>query len=128
MACTEKTNLADRTSSVFHANVQVVTAIAFSWGALSAGDCHQSGGTLTFRSNGTGTWQCTTWTDHTHSGDYWHCSFQVKNAGGGVLFPLGQWDSPRMSDGGPSYYWTHDFTFEPSLYGAIAAVNQTYSC
>lgn len=99
-----------------------------SWGDLAAGDCHQTGGVLTFVSDGTGTWQCTTWTDHTHSGDIWHSDFQVVDGSGALLFPLGTFDSPRMNDDGSSTYWTQQFTYEPTLYDQIASANQTYSC
>jgi len=127
MPCTERETTGHELR-LFADEQPLVTSKAVGWGQLSAGDCHQSGGALTFNSDGTGLFACTTWTDHTHSGDYWHSSFSVLNSAGAVIFTLGQYNSPRMSDGGPSYYWTQAFTFQAAQYDAIASVTQTYSC
>ncbi len=101
-----------------------------SWSNLSAGDCVEPSGTLTFYSDGTGVWSTTTYTNHTHSGDTWRSSFQVMTAQGAGLFNLGQWNSPRMDDGNPPprYNWGDNFAFNPELFDAIGLVNQSYSC
>lgn len=109
---------------------EAVRSKSVTWGELRAGDCHQIEGRLTFFSNGTGTWSCTTWTDHTHSGDTWRSSFQVLTGGGAGLFNLGTYNGPRMDDGNPSprYNWGNPFTFDPNQFDAIGQVNQRYSC
>lgn len=102
----------------------------FNWSQLDAGDCHQINGTLTFYSDGTGSWSCTTWTDHTHSGDTWRTSFNVQTAAGAGLFNLGEFDSPRMDDGNPPprYGWSNAFSFNSDQFDAIGLVTQNYSC
>lgn len=86
--------------------------------------------TLTFLSNGTGTWSCTTWTDHTHSGDTWAASFSVLAANGAGLFNLGEFRGPRMDDGDPPprYGWSRGFAFNPDQFDAIASATEHYSC
>jgi len=102
----------------------------FRWGELFAGDCHQINGTLTLLSDGTGWWSATTWTDHTHSGDVWHSTFNVLTRGGAGLFNLGEFNSPRMDDGNPSprYGWSNSFAFNPDQFNAIGQVFQNSSC
>ena len=99
------------------------------WDELRSGDDHQVDGTLTFRSNGTGHWSCTTWTDHTRTGDKWHSSFTVLDAHGHELFKLGTYDSPREDDGHPSprYSTNADFQFDRAKFNDIAIVIQHYS-
>jgi len=102
----------------------------FTWGELFAGDCHQISGTLTLFSNGTGSWSATTWTDHTHSGDVWHSTFNVLTNGGASLFNLGEFNSPRMDDGNPPprYGWFNSFAFNADQFDAIGQVFQNSSC
>jgi hypothetical protein len=97
---------------------------------LRAGDCHQIDGTLTFMSNGTGTWSCRTWTDHNHSEDTWAASFSVLAANGAGLFKLGEFRGPRMDDGDPlpRYGWSRGFAFNPDQIDAIASATEHYSC
>lgn len=99
------------------------------WPELHSGDDQQDNGTLTFHSDGTGTWSCTTLTYHTHTGDVWHCNFDVKGSNGAVLFRLGQFNSPRMNDGNPppKYTWSAQFAFQPDFFGAIHTATQHYS-
>jgi len=100
------------------------------WGELRAGNGHQVNGTLTFLSNGTGTWSCTTWTDQTHSGDTWRSSFNVLTSAGAALFNLGEFASPRMDDGNPPprYGWSNPFSFNAGEFDAIGSATQHYSC
>src|SRR5262249_12299202 len=70
------------TRAVLAAVAEDIRTKVFTWGELRAGDCHQITGVLTLLSNGTGSWSCTTWTDHTHSGDVWHSTFNVLTAAG----------------------------------------------
>ena len=99
------------------------------WPELHSGDDQQDNGTLVFHSDGTGTWSCTTLTYHTHTGDVWHCSFDVKGSNGATLFHLGTFNSPRMNDGNPppKYSWSAQFAFPPDFYGAISTATQHYS-
>jgi hypothetical protein len=100
------------------------------WPELHSGDCQQDNGTLSFRSDGTGDWSCTTLTYQTHTHDVWHASFDVYAGNGAFLFHLGTFDSPGMSDGNPppQYPWGAPFSFNPDLFDAIANVTQHYSC
>ena len=100
------------------------------WNPIHRGDCEQDGGRLTFYSDGTGTWSCTTLTYHTHSGDVWHARFDVKGSNEAVLFSLGTYDSPRMDDGNPPprYDWNAQFAFNPDFFDAISTATQYSSC
>jgi hypothetical protein len=98
------------------------------WENQSAGDCKMTFGKIEFYPNGTGTWETNTLTTHTHSGDIWHVNFDVTSAGGTHLLHLGDWDSPRMSDGGPQYGWSKRFTFDPSIWNDISKVDMHSSC
>ena len=111
-------------------DVKDVRSKSLTWGELRAGDCHLVNGVLTFYSNGTGSWFCTTWTDHTHSGDTWQSSFQILTSGGAGLFNLGAFKSPRMDDGNPPprYNWGNPFSFNPAQFDAIGGANQSFSC
>ncbi len=113
-----------------HARAQAVQSVVFTWGELRFGDCHQINGRLTLSSDGTGSWSCTTWTDHTHSGDNWQCHFDVLSGDGASLFNTPQFTSPRMDDGDPPsrYQWGNAFAFNPDLFDAIGQVEQSYSC
>ncbi len=108
---------------------QAVQTKVLRWGELHAGDDQQDNGTLALHSDGTGTWSCTTLTYHTHTHDVWHSSFDVKGSNGAVLFHLGTFNSPGMSDGNPppKYSWSAQFAFQPDFFGAIASANQHYS-
>ena len=107
-----------------------VRSKSVSWGELRSGDCHEINGVLTFYSNGTGSWSCTTWTDQTHSGDTWQSNFQVLTGAGAGLFNLGPFKSPRMDDGNPPprYNWGNPFSFNADQFDAIGRANQSYSC
>lgn len=109
-----------------------VESKAFYWDPLSNGDCHQYDGRIVLRSDGTGTWSATTYTDDTRSGDYWHSDFIVYTAQGTRLFGAGPFSSPEMDDGEggtpPRYQWGQDFTFDPGLYAGAARINQKYRC
>ncbi len=108
----------------------VVQSKVFHWGSLHRGDCEQDGGTITFHSDGTGTFTCTTLTYQTHSGDYWRASFTIKGSNGAVLFGTPTFSSPRMSDGNPppKYTWAAQFSFQPDWFQGIANVSQNCSC
>jgi len=98
------------------------------WGDQSSGDCEMTFGRLTFRPDGTGLWETNTLTHHTHSGDVWHVDINVTSAGGSQLFHLGQWNSPRMSDGGPQYAWSVPFSFDSSVWNDIYTATMNSSC
>ncbi len=108
----------------------VVQSKVFHWGSLHRGDCEQDGGTITFHSDGTGTFTCTTLTYHTHSGDVWHANFTAKGSNGANLFSTPTFNSPRMNDGNPppKYPWAGQFAYEPDFFQAISSVNQNCSC
>jgi len=111
------------------ADVSVKSA---TYGQLHKGDCEQDNGTIVIRSDGTGDWSATTLTFQTHSGDVWHADFDFKTTAGTKLFHEGTFDSPRMNDGNPPprYFWTHHFTYDAALFGAvdIFKTTQTYNC
>jgi len=110
------------------ASAQQPAPKVLTWGDQSAGDCEMTFGRLTFRPDGTGLWETNTLTHHTHSGDVWHVNIDVTSTGGTRLFHLGQWDSPRMSDGGPQYRWSVPFSFDPSVWNDIYTANMNSSC
>ena len=116
--------------SVSSASATTLAARSFFWGQLHAGDCQQDNGTITLNDDGTGTWSADTLTYQTHSGDIWHSSFDFYTAAGTHLFFVGTFDSPRMNDGNPPpvYHWSHDFTYDAALYGAVGRIIQHSSC
>jgi hypothetical protein len=111
------------------ATIHAVQTKVLRFPELHSGDDQQDNGTLTFHSDGTGTWSCTTLTYHTHTGDVWHASFDVKGSNGATLFHLGTYNSPRMNDGNPppKYSWSVPFAFQPDFYNAISRATQHYS-
>jgi hypothetical protein len=103
-----------------------VYAKTFQWINQTAGDCHMSG-VLTLYSNGQAHWDCTTWTDFTHTQDVWHETLRVKNAQGQELFGFGVWDSPKMDSppNGGQYHWTEDGAFPPEFWApAVQAISE----
>jgi hypothetical protein len=83
-----------------------VQPIQFYWGELHAGDCVMlEGATLTLFPTGFATFDATTLTHHTVFGDVWHASFQIRNEAGFVLFTVGEFNSPTMTDEGKEYIW-----------------------
>ena len=109
---------------------KVVQSKVFTYGSLHHGDCEQDGGSITFHSDGTGTFVCTTLTYKTHSGDTWRAEFAVKGSNGATLFSTATFAGPRMNDGNPppKYHWAAQFSFEPDWFQGIASVTQNYSC
>lgn len=101
---------------------------------MHSGDCRiadgAAGNLLGFNSLGKGSWTCTTWTNHTHSGDKGHIEFWVYTSTGNLLFHLGEFDGPRMDDGNPPphYRWQNLFEFDANLFDAIGKVSARYSC
>ena len=110
--------------------LQTLQTKVLTWAELHRGDCQQDAARIMFHSDGTGTFSCTTLTYQTHSGDYWRASFAVKGANGAVLFSLGQFSSPRMSDGNPppKYPWSAQFSYNPDFFQAISSASQNCSC
>ncbi|MEV3857096.1 DUF6294 family protein [Streptomyces sp. NPDC050095] len=108
-----------------------VASKVFTWGDLSYGDCHQTNGRIVLSDDGTGTWNCTTWTDETHSGDIWHCRFEFQDQFGNQIFGV-RADSPEMDDGegGPSphYDWGIQFPTDPGEVSRVERAVQFYSC
>lgn len=101
-----------------------------SWSSIHSGDCQQDHGQLLFHSDGTGTWSCTVLTYRTHTHDVWHSRFDVKGANGAILFSLGTFNGPQMSDGNPPphYPWIAQFAFNPDFFDAIASASQHSNC
>jgi Family of unknown function (DUF6294) len=98
------------------------------WAQINAGDCEQDNATITFNSDGTGNFNCTVWTHHTHTGDTWHSDFAVKDAAGTVLFGF-HLDGPNhMNDDGTHYPWNANFGFDAALWPIIASVVQSCDC
>jgi hypothetical protein len=107
----------------------------FNWIPFQLGggsNCHQVNGQLVLYADGRGRWTCSTWTDQTHSGDYWNCWFNFKDSRGLLVLqssdplsnPLsvGAFKSPRMNDGGVAHTdWSADFAFPADRFDAIAA-------
>lgn len=127
------------TSSLKHESVRGSVAMTtFNWPELKkgccsppySGDCHQSEGKLVLQADGKAHFSCVTWTDKTHSGDYWHVGFEFLDSSGVKLFSSPVHIGPRMDDGipPPKYRWEFDFTFGPNLYSKVAEVRQTFSC
>ncbi len=115
-----------------HSTAEAVTVQTkrIPFGSVHRGDCEQDGGVLTFHSDGTGTFTCTTLTYHTHSGDVWHASFTVKGKNGATLFTTPTFNSPRMNDGNPppKYQWAAQFSFLPEWWQGITSASQNCSC
>ena len=124
---TQKSSEADRVPSTSEVRTGTLQTKTLSWSEQSVGDCHQINGSLLFISDGRGKWTCETWTDHTHSGDVWHCSIAVEDQYGLTLFPLGEFNSPRMNQG-VHYQWERDFIYPAEHFDAIAKGYESYSC
>lgn len=99
----------------------------FTFGSLVAGDCGQFKGTMHFYPDGTGLYECTSYTDSTNRGDIWHSHFDLENAGGGILFTCETADSPTMWPD-KFYQWGWTFSYPSSIYTQIAQIVQRYSC
>ena len=96
----------------------------------SAGDCRLLGGKITLYPDGTGTFQTTTLTYHTRSGDYWHVSLEGFTSGGTQILAAGPFTGPRMNDGNPppEYPWEDHFRFDRSIYHDIVRIHLNSSC
>jgi len=94
------------------------------------GDCHQVEGVLVLQADGKAHFSCVTWTDSTHTRDYWHVGFEFVDHSGVSLFHSPMHVGPRMDDGHPSprYRWDFDFTFDPAIFNQVAEARQTFSC
>ena len=101
---------------------------SLSWGHMSAGDCEMQAATVTFDSNGAGTFTSQVKTDHTHSGDVWHATITAENASGQGLFGLPTFDSMRMDDNHPWYSWSVDFQYDPANFPQIVKANMSHQC
>jgi len=131
VAATAAPALADGSSTAAKkAAVAPALSRQWTWGTLRAGDCQQTNGRLTLNSDGTGDFSADTLTFQTHTHDVWHATFTFSTSAGTRLLSVGPLDSPGMSDGNPPpvYHWDRAFKFDPSLYGAIGAVSQSYNC
>jgi hypothetical protein len=79
------------------------------WQQLFAGNCVEvAGATLTLRSDGSATWLCVTFTNETHSGDYWWAGFLIQDKDG--------------------YRWGFNFNFDPGIFNAITQVYYSFKC
>jgi len=101
---------------------------SFTWKDLATGNCHETGGTVLLISDGRGKFNCTTWTDKTHSGDTWQAVFSAYDQYKLQLFSVGPFNSPRMSDGGPKYPWEATFNFPPQNFDAVVSIIQGSTC
>jgi hypothetical protein len=102
----------------------------FTWNEINTGDCHETSGTVLLISDGRGKFTCTTWTDHTHSGDTWQAAFTAQDQFQLGLFNFGTFDSPRMNDGNPSprYNWEADFNYDQTHFDAVVSIVQHSWC
>lgn len=106
-----------------------ITTTSITWPQMNVGDCSQLNCELLFESDGSGTFSCSTWTNHTVFGDVWHSTFDVFDANGVRLFVLGDWDSPSMNVGStPGQTWGFPFRFPVDSFDRIASATQYYSC
>jgi hypothetical protein len=133
-------------------------SMQFQFQNLSNGDCVAGSITIAVNADGTGHGDVVTWTNSTHSGDYWRLNLQFKNAGGVVVasasnvnqaavftevvheFPFTnrfiywQFSSPKMDDTdangnkSPHYGWSFDFTIDKGQFGNIATCTADYKC
>lgn len=97
---------------------------------ISQGDCQLLDATLTFNRDGTGQFTSRVRTFQTHSGDYWHIRFVVRNQPGAELFQLGKWTGPRMDDGNPPpiYPFNRQFAYNQAYFDAIHNAVAYSSC
>jgi hypothetical protein len=101
------------------------------WPQLFVGDCVEvAGATLTLRSDGSASFECVTFTNHTHSGDHWWAGFLLQDKDGVTLHNEGYHEGPRMDDGNPPprYRWSFNFNFNASIFNAITKVYYSYKC
>jgi hypothetical protein len=101
------------------------------WQQLFAGNCVEvAGATLTLRSDGSATWLCVTFTNETHSGDYWWAGFLIQDKDGVTLHNEPYHEGPRMDDGSPPprYRWGFNFNFDPGIFNAITQVYYSFKC
>lgn len=102
----------------------------FKYGHLTDGDCNQIEGTLIIRSDGTATFTCVTWTNSTHSGDYWWTAFRLTDSAGVITHNEPFHSGPRMDDGNPPprYRWGFNFNYDGSKYLQTTVAYQGYRC
>ena len=103
----------------------------FRWGENRSGDCHQVGGTLEIRSNGTATFHSDIWT-HTHGRDVWHSKIRLRGPAGD-LGGSGEFrDSPGMphDHDGPAnpVRLDYDFSFTPQYFDGITEAVEISKC
>jgi len=53
------------------------------------GDCHQVEGVLVLQADGKAHFSCVTWTDSTHTRDYWHVGFEFVDHSGVSSLSMG---------------------------------------
>lgn len=124
------TNLSAEEAAIAHMVEGNIETKTFNWPEIRKGDCHQIEGTLVLQSDGKAHFSCVTWTDSTHSGDYWHAGFEFLDHSGVTLFHSPMSTGPRMDDGHPSprYRWTFDFTFDPGIFSGVVQIRQYCDC
>jgi hypothetical protein len=101
------------------------------WDRLWVGNCcEEPGATLTLASDGAATFECVTFTNSTHSGDYWWAAFQLQDKDKVTLHSERYHKGPRMDDGEghapPRYRWSFNFSFDASKFEQIAGVLYSY--
>jgi hypothetical protein len=104
------------------------TAKSLNFPHMSSGDCEMQNATITFRSDGTGSFTAQVKTNHTHSGDVWHATMAARNAGNQDIVKLPTFDSMRMDDDHGYYQWNHDFEYDASQFPAINGVAMLKKC
>jgi hypothetical protein len=107
--------------------IELASKVA-TWPRLFSGDCVMENGRLVLLSDGAAHFTSITWTNQTHSGDYWWSSFQFRDVNGVVLGNEPWHKGPRMDDGDPPphYNCNFDFRFDPAIFGAIGQVVMGY--
>jgi len=98
----------------------------FKYDVLTSGDCVMQEGSLSFDSTGHGKWVAKIHTNHTTNRDIWHLDFNVLDANGQSLFPVGIGDSPAMyGSPSPTIPWAIEFQFDPSKFTLIDDVDMS---
>ncbi|MEV4440394.1 DUF6294 family protein [Streptomyces sp. NPDC049577] len=100
----------------------------YSWGDLSVGDCHQTGGMLKIYPDGKFTFSATTWTTFTLSGDIWWARFDLRDGANNSLFTTASVRNPEAMWPSKHHDWTANGTYPAEFYNAVAHVIQRASC
>ena len=103
----------------------------FKWADdFRAGDCHSDTVSVVIRSDGSGRLTSISWTNKTHSGDYWWWSIEGMDANKVVIWTVPYHRGPRMDDGHPAprYHNDFDFKFDAAKYPGTAFLSVGGKC